>query len=104
MASFEVPSDHQHRVLLFGIVIALVLRGVFIAVGAAVIDAFVWVFYLFGAFLIFTAVKLARRAPSTRSRGQRERARSRCMEQVLPDHRTSTTARAPSPASTASGW
>jgi tellurite resistance protein TerC len=43
-----------------GIVIALVLRGIFIAVGAAAINQFSWVFYLFGAFLIYTAVKLAR--------------------------------------------
>jgi tellurite resistance protein TerC len=46
--------------LLVGIILALVLRGLFIAVGAAAISAFSWVFYLFGAFLVYTAVKLAR--------------------------------------------
>ena len=45
--------------LLVGIVLALVLRGIFIAVGAAVIAQFSWVFYLFGVFLVYTAVKLA---------------------------------------------
>ena len=60
MASFEVPRAFQHKVLLFGIVLALVLRGVFIAIGAAAIDRFVWVFFVFGAFLVLTAWKLAR--------------------------------------------
>ncbi|MDX6267873.1 MAG: tellurite resistance protein TerC [Frankiales bacterium] len=59
MASFEVPRAFQHKVLLFGIALALVLRGGFIAVGAAAINRFVWVFFVFGAFLVFTAWKLA---------------------------------------------
>ncbi|MCX9191128.1 tellurium resistance protein TerC [Carbonactinospora thermoautotrophica] len=60
MARFAVPAIHQHRVLLIGILLALIMRGVFIAVGAAVISQFSWVFYLFGAFLIYTAIKLLR--------------------------------------------
>jgi tellurite resistance protein TerC len=59
MASFGVPAVHQHKVLLFGIVLALVLRGVFIAIGAAAIERFAFTFFLFGGFLIFTAWKLA---------------------------------------------
>jgi tellurite resistance protein TerC len=59
MASFAVPPAYQHKVLLFGIVLALILRGIFIALGAAAIDQWVWVFFVFGAFLIFTAWKLA---------------------------------------------
>ncbi len=59
MSSFAVPAIHQHKVLLFGIVLALVLRGAFIAVGAAAIERFVFTFFVFGAFLIFTAYKLA---------------------------------------------
>jgi tellurite resistance protein TerC len=59
MSTFAVPRAFQHKVLLFGIVLALVLRGGFIAVGAAAIDRFVWVFFLFGAFLVYTAGKLA---------------------------------------------
>ena len=55
MSSFAVPVEHQHRVLLVGIVIALVLRTVLILVGAAAIHAYVGVFYLFGAFLLWTA-------------------------------------------------
>ncbi len=62
MAKFGVPERFQQSALMVGIVIALVLRGIFIAVGAALINQFVWVFYLFGAFLIYTAVKLAREA------------------------------------------
>ncbi len=60
MAKFNVPRQYQQQALLIGIVIALVLRGLFIAVGAAAINQFSWVFYIFGAFLIYTAVKLAR--------------------------------------------
>ena len=60
MSKLSVPRRLQQSALLIGIVLALVLRGAFIAVGAAAINAFSWVFYLFGAFLIYTAVKLAR--------------------------------------------
>ncbi|MCS7480273.1 TerC family protein [Umezawaea endophytica] len=60
MNTFKVPKVHQGKVLLVGILIALVMRGIFIAVGAAVIAQFSWVFYLFGAFLIYTGYKLAR--------------------------------------------
>jgi tellurite resistance protein TerC len=59
MAAFKVPTIHQHKVLLVGILLALVFRGVFIAVGAAAISQFSWVFYVFGAFLVYTAVKLS---------------------------------------------
>lgn len=60
MAKFRVPERLQQSALLIGIVIAIVLRGIFIAAGAAVINEYAWVFYLFGAFLIYTAVKLSR--------------------------------------------
>jgi tellurite resistance protein TerC len=60
MAKFAVPEKYQQSALMIGIVIAIVLRGIFIALGAAAINNFSWVFYLFGAFLIWTAVKLAR--------------------------------------------
>jgi tellurite resistance protein TerC len=59
MSTFAVPAIYQHKVLLFGILCALVLRGAFIAAGAAVIAKFHWVFYLFGAFLLYTAWNLA---------------------------------------------
>lgn len=59
MSTFLVPAIHQHKVLLFGIVLALIMRGIFIALGSAVITRFSWVFYLFGLFLIYTAWKLA---------------------------------------------
>jgi tellurite resistance protein TerC len=60
MARFAVPRMLQQRALLMGVMLALVLRGALIAVGAAVVNRFVWVFYLFGAFLIYTAIALAR--------------------------------------------
>ncbi|MFW6773283.1 TerC family protein [Nocardioides sp. CPCC 205120] len=58
MASFKVPREDQQKVLLFGIVFALFARTAFILVGAAAINQFSWVFYLFGAILLYTAVSL----------------------------------------------
>ena len=55
MARFAVPVRYQQEALMVGILIALVLRAVFIVVGAGLIDNFSWVFYLFGAFLLYTA-------------------------------------------------
>jgi tellurite resistance protein TerC len=63
MARFGVPRRMQQEALLIGIVLALVFRGIFIALGAAVIAQFSWVFYFFGAFLVYTAVKLAAEGP-----------------------------------------
>jgi tellurite resistance protein TerC len=62
MATFKVPKVYQQQALLVGIVIALVFRGIFIALGALAIQQFSWVFYIFGAFLVYTAVGLARDA------------------------------------------
>jgi tellurite resistance protein TerC len=58
MKSFQVPAAYQQKALLIGIVIALIMRGIFIAIGAAAIEQFSWVFYLFGLFLLWTAWKL----------------------------------------------
>jgi tellurite resistance protein TerC len=60
IASFRVPSIHQHRVLLIGILLALAMRAGFIALGAALIAKFVWIFFVFGGFLIFTAINMVR--------------------------------------------
>jgi tellurite resistance protein TerC len=60
MASFKVPKPYQQEALLVGIVLALVFRGIFIALGAVAMEQFSWVFYLFGAFLVYTAANLAR--------------------------------------------
>lgn len=59
MGSFAVPREDQQKVLLVGIIVALILRTIFILLGAAAIARFSWVFYIFGGFLILTAVKLA---------------------------------------------
>jgi tellurite resistance protein TerC len=64
MSKFAVPRHLQQSALLVGIILALVFRGIFIGVGAAAINNFSWIFYLFGAFLIWTAVKLAREGQS----------------------------------------
>jgi len=59
MSSFSVPRKFQQGVLLIGIILALVFRTVFIALGAVAVSEFSWIFYIFGGFLIFTAIKLA---------------------------------------------
>ena len=58
---FSVPAKYQHRVLFWGILGALVLRGVFIALGAYVLEQFHWVIYIFGGLLVVTGIKMARR-------------------------------------------
>ncbi|WP_083956033.1 TerC family protein [Tersicoccus phoenicis] len=69
MARFKVPRKYQQEVLMVGIIIALVLRGVFIGLGAAIIDTFSWVFYVFGVFLLYTAWKQARDSGEQESEG-----------------------------------
>ena len=56
---FAVPKAYQHRVLFWGILGALVMRAIFIAAGAALLTRFHWIIYLFGAFLLFTGIKMA---------------------------------------------
>ncbi|MEV4553865.1 TerC family protein [Nonomuraea wenchangensis] len=60
MSRFAVPRAYQHKVLLVGILLALVMRGIFIALGAAALERFSWLFYVFGAFLVYTAVNIVR--------------------------------------------
>ena len=57
-AYFRVPREHQHRLLYWGVLGAFVLRGIFIFVGTALIARFHWILYLFGAFLVYTGIKL----------------------------------------------
>jgi tellurite resistance protein TerC len=69
MARLAVPRPLQQTALLVGIILALVMRGIFIALGAAAIQEFSWVFYLFGAFLVVTAVRLAMHSNSSEDEG-----------------------------------
>jgi tellurite resistance protein TerC len=62
MARFAVPRQAQQKVLLIGIVVALAMRGAFIALGSAALNRFDWLFYVFGLFLLYTAVNLLRGA------------------------------------------
>jgi tellurite resistance protein TerC len=57
-AYFRVPSEYQHRVLFWGILGALVMRGVMIGAGAALVERFHWTLYLFGAFLLYSGIKM----------------------------------------------
>ncbi len=83
MARFYVPRQLQQAALMWGILIALVLRAFFIVVGAAVIARYSWVFYLFGIFLVFTAVHLAREG-ETDDEEYHENAIVRWVSRVLP--------------------
>ncbi|MCU1515107.1 MAG: TerC family protein [Microbacteriaceae bacterium] len=60
MTKFSVPRKYQQEVLMVGIIIALVLRAIFILLGAQLISNFSWIFYIFGAFLVYTAIQQAR--------------------------------------------
>lgn len=55
LGSFRVPSAYQQRALMIGIVLALIFRGIFILAGAALIERFIWIFFIFGAWLVWTA-------------------------------------------------
>jgi len=84
MARFAVPSIAQDKVLYIGIVASLLLRAVFIAAGAAAIAAASWVFYFFGAFLLYTAVKLAFEGGEDEEEEFQENAVVRSLRKVLP--------------------
>ena len=84
MSTFAVPAIHQHKVLLFGILAALILRGLFIAAGAAVIERFEWVFYIFGAFLLYTGYRLAFRREADEEEEYTENAVLRVVRRILP--------------------
>ncbi|AGM07512.1 integral membrane protein TerC [Amycolatopsis keratiniphila] len=60
MSTFAVPEEHQHKVLTFGIVVALIMRAIFIALGATLLSLFSFMFLLFGLLLIYTGVQLFR--------------------------------------------
>ena len=82
MARFKVPRKLQQEALMVGIIIALVLRGLFILAGAALIARFTWIFYFFGAFLVYTAINLVRHRDE--SDDYEENAFIRRMRKVLP--------------------
>jgi tellurite resistance protein TerC len=84
MAAFAVPRELQQKVLLFGITFALALRTVFILVGAAAIENFSWVFYLFGAILIYTAWVQARSGGHSSDEDYQENAVLRFVRKILP--------------------
>ena len=58
-SAFKVPALYQHRVLFWGVLGALVMRGLFIVIGAALLEQFHWIIYVFGVFLIFTGIRMA---------------------------------------------
>ena len=94
MGTLKVPRHLQQFALMIGIILALIFRGIFIAIGAAAIARFSWVFFIFGAFLIYTAVKLVidykhhddARRRGTRQRGVAVREEALPVDRRLPRH------------------
>jgi tellurite resistance protein TerC len=86
MARFAVPRDQQQRVLMVGIIMALIFRAAFILTGAALIEQFTWLFYIFGAFLIYTAIQQAIPEKPEEHDDYKENALIRAMRRVLPLH------------------
>ncbi|WRS29775.1 TerC family protein [Actinomycetaceae bacterium MB13-C1-2] len=89
MGAFRVPREYQQKALLSGIIIALLLRLVFILVGAAIIERFSWVFYIFGVWLLWTAYSQARAGvggieEEDEEAEYRENAFTRLVRKVLP--------------------
>ncbi len=84
MGRFAVPRQFQQTVLLVGIILALVMRGGFIAAGAALISQFSWVFYIFGAFLLYTAINFAREGLDEEAEDFKENILIRWSRRALP--------------------
>jgi tellurite resistance protein TerC len=63
MGRFSVPKRYQQELLMVGIILALIFRGIFIVLGAVIIEQWSWVFYIFGAFLVYTAIQQVRTGP-----------------------------------------
>ncbi|WP_158888739.1 TerC family protein [Amycolatopsis anabasis] len=83
MSSFAVPKQYRQKVLSIGIVLALAMRGLFIAIGAEAVQRFEWLFYFFGAFLLYTAWKLLRHQDSEEEEFS-ENAVLRLVKRVVP--------------------
>ncbi len=66
-SAFKIPEQHQHRVLFYGVLGAIVLRAFFIIIGAQLLHHFHWILYVFGAVLIFTAIKILREVEETQN-------------------------------------
>jgi tellurite resistance protein TerC len=84
MSRFSVPRQYQQKVLLIGIILALVMRAIFIATGAVLISNFRWVFYIFGLFLLYTGIRLAFHRGDEDPENFKENALVRLSRRVLP--------------------
>lgn len=85
LTRFAVPAVYRQRVLLVGVALALVLRGIFIAAGAAALSAFSWVFYIFGVFLLWTAISVGREGGAEQGDVEfKENRAMRAVRRVLP--------------------
>lgn len=86
LGSMGVPRKYQQFTLMLGIILALVFRGIFIAVGAVLIERLAWVFFVFGAFLLYTAIKLVidYRRPDADEHNEADTAFMRLVKRVVP--------------------
>ncbi len=81
---FRIPPAYQHRVLFWGILGALIMRGTFIVLGAALLERFHWIIYLFGAFLVITGIKMALNNEDAEVVEPKENLLVRLVKKVLP--------------------
>ncbi|MFM7719204.1 MAG: TerC family protein [Actinomycetota bacterium] len=83
---FQVPREYQHRVLFYGVLGALVFRAIFIALGAVLIEEFSWILYVFGAFLVWTGIRMAMQRDH--GKDPRESRTARAFRRLIPmtDH------------------
>jgi tellurite resistance protein TerC len=84
MSRFSVPRQYQQKVLLIGIILALVMRAIFIATGSVLISNFRWVFYVFGLFLLYTGIRMALHRGEENPDNFKENALIRVSRRVLP--------------------
>ena len=104
MAALKVPRKYQQEALLVGIILALVFRGIFIALGYTLIANFSWVFYIFGAFLVYTAVEARAELPRARGGAPRGQRRREVRAEPPQRRRRSITASSSGTTRTASAW
>jgi tellurite resistance protein TerC len=83
-SSFKIPAKYQHRVLFFGVLGAIAMRGLFIVVGAQLLHSFHWILYIFGAILVFTAYKFIAESMAKQKHEARENWAIRIVRRLIP--------------------
>lgn len=83
-SSFKIPNKYQHRVLFYGVLGAIVMRGIFIIIGAQLLHTFSWILYVFGAILLFTAIKFMLESPAEQEEEAKDNWAVRLVKKMIP--------------------